>query len=73
MGRVKTVTWFRLHARGAKAADTAPTNERFGIDSGNLLWAMKAGMREIGNKAFTMATGTRRSENENVQHPPYEE
>jgi hypothetical protein len=25
MGRVKTVTWFRLHARGAKAADTAPT------------------------------------------------
>src|ERR1700730_3062257 len=34
---------------------------------------MKAGMREIGNKAFTMATGTRRSENENAQHPPYEE
>jgi hypothetical protein len=60
-------------ARGAKAADAAPTNERFGIDSGNLLRAMKAGMREIGNKAFTMATGARRSENENVQHPPYEE
>jgi hypothetical protein len=34
---------------------------------------MKAGMQEIGNKAFTMATGTRRSENENAQHPPYEE
>jgi hypothetical protein len=34
---------------------------------------LHCGMREIGNKAFTMATGTRRSENENVQHPPYEE
>jgi hypothetical protein len=39
----------------------------------SLLRAMKASMREIGNKAFTMATGTRRSENEKVQHPPYEE
>jgi hypothetical protein len=38
-----------------------------------LLRTMKSYMQEIGNKVFTMATGTRRSENENAQHPPYEE
>jgi hypothetical protein len=34
---------------------------------------MNAGLQEIGNKALTMAAETRRSENENAQHPPYEE
>jgi hypothetical protein len=60
---VKGCTPLFLRAVGLRQEAITPTTSP----------GLTAGMQETGNKAFTMATGTRRSENKNAQHPPYEE
>jgi hypothetical protein len=63
-----------LHTLGARTFESLVLSSRAGKShDAPFLRAMNAGLQEIGNKALTMAAETRRSENENAQHPPYEE